>query len=120
MLTLIDAESQSRAVVSVDPEHPERAIGWERKSEGLCRADVCVPVQAGPLDIEGVATALGRPFVLNHETGIAAMGASPSARGASLLSGEAPDFSLQDLSGKTWTLSEFRGRKVVLYAYASW
>jgi AhpC/TSA family len=120
MLTLLDAESQSRAVLTVDPAHPERSIGWERKPEGLCRANVCVPVPAGPLDLEGVAKALGRPLVVNHGTGVAAMGASPAERGAALLSGQAPDFSLQDLSGKTWTLSEFRGRKVVLYAYASW
>ncbi len=119
-LTLVDAESQTRDAVSVDSLHPERSIGWERKPEGLCRADVCVPVPAGPLDLAGVARALGRPLVIDEATGVAAMGASPAARGAALLSGQAPDFSLPDLDGKIWKLSDFRGRKVVLYAYASW
>jgi hypothetical protein len=120
MLTLIDLESQDRAVVTVDGQHPERSIGWERKPEGLCRADMCVPVPPGDLDVAGVARALGRPLVTVASGDVAAMGAAPAVRGAALLSGEAPDFSLRDLNGTQFTLSQFRGRKVVLYAYASW
>ena len=33
---------------------------------------------------------------------------------------EAPDFTLQDINGKSLTLSSFRGRKVVLVFWASW
>ncbi|MBI4496889.1 MAG: redoxin domain-containing protein [Chloroflexi bacterium] len=31
-----------------------------------------------------------------------------------------PDFMLTDLDGREWTLSALRGRKVVLFAWASW
>ncbi len=31
-----------------------------------------------------------------------------------------PDFTLPDLSGKQWALSALRGRKVLIYAWASW
>lgn len=31
-----------------------------------------------------------------------------------------PDFTLRDLDGKDRTLSALRGRKVVLFAWASW
>jgi AhpC/TSA family len=120
MLTLIDLESPDRVAVPVDIAHPERSIGWERKPEGLCRADVCVPVPAGDLGLEGVAAALGRPLVTVGRGDVAAMGAAPSVRGAALLSGEAPEFTLPDLNGTQFSLSQFRGRKVVLYAYASW
>ena len=33
---------------------------------------------------------------------------------------QAPDFALQDINGKTFNLSDFRGRKVVLVFWASW
>ncbi len=32
----------------------------------------------------------------------------------------APDFRLPDLDGQTWTLSQFRGRPVMLFAWATW
>ena len=122
MLTLIDAETPDRNTIEVDPSAPglERALGWERKPEGLCRADVCVPVPSGPLDLAGIATALRRPLVVDATAGVAAIGASWMERGGALRSGTAPDFTLPDLTGREWTLSQFRGRKVVLYAYASW
>lgn len=119
-MLLIDGESPTREAHVVDPAHPERVLGWERKPEGLCRADVCVPVPSGLLDLAGVAKALGRPLVTDSTMDVAAMGAAPQSRGMALLSGQAPDFTLKDLAGKEWTLSQFRGRKVVLYAYASW
>jgi peroxiredoxin len=33
---------------------------------------------------------------------------------------EAPDFTLPDLAGRMHTLSDHRGKKVLLIAYASW
>ena len=32
----------------------------------------------------------------------------------------APDFTLPDLAGQIHTLSDYRGKKVLLVAYASW
>ena len=32
----------------------------------------------------------------------------------------APDFTLPDLDGKMWSLSQFRGRPVVLFFWATW
>ena len=120
MLTVLDLESPTREARRLDPAHPERALGFERKPQGLCRDDLCFPVPDGDLDLAGVARTLGRPIVIDGPAKVAAVGAAPADRGAALLSGQAPDFTLKDLAGKEWTLSQFRGRKVVLYAYASW
>jgi hypothetical protein len=120
-LTLIDGESPTRDTIVIDTEQPDlAALGWERKPEGLCRDDVCIPVPAGPLDLAAVAKAMQRPLVVDAAAGVGALGASSLQRGSSLRSGIAPDFELPDLDGTRWRLSQFRGRKVVLYAYASW
>ena len=66
------------------------------------------------------AKALGRPLALDLEERSAALGTSASDLGAQLASLEAPDFTLPDLDGKLHSLSEHRGKKVLLIAYASW
>ena len=113
--------------VALDPASLERALGWKLRPEGLCRGSVCVPVRdraallAGDgIDLAGFAAALGRPLALDAAEGAAALGTAASERRARLLSLEAPDFTLPDLAGRLHSLSDHRGRKVLLVAYASW
>jgi hypothetical protein len=113
--------------VSVAPEVLARATGWLLKPEGLCRDAVCVPVRdraalVGPAGVElgAFAAALGRPLALDAAERTAALGTAASERSAALASLEAPDFSLPDLAGRRHTLSEHRGKKALLIAYASW
>jgi hypothetical protein len=119
--TLID-EQHVRTVelddaLVLDP----RELGWEPKPEGLCRDEVCIPVDdAASLDVAGLGRALGRPVVLDADERVVAFAASPAQRALALTGSEAPDFELPDLAGVRHRLSSFRGRKVVLYAYASW
>ena len=104
----------------------DRVLGWELKPEGLCRDDVCVPVDRdalaveGGLDLAAVAASLGRPLARDAEHGVAAIGAAADDRGSALRGLAAPDFSLPDLDGRMHSLSEQRGMKVFLVAYASW
>jgi hypothetical protein len=135
--TLIDGEAAPSAKcealakpidgrVYIEAGELERAFGWTLKDEGLCRGDVCVPVagtsleRKGGVDLERFAEALGRPLALDADEGIALLGTGSAARGAALASLEAPDFSLPDLAGQMHSLSEQRGKKVLLIAYASW
>ncbi len=104
-----------------------RATGWALKPEGLCRDEACVPVRdraaltgAGGVDLAGFAAALGRPLALDVAEGTAALGTAAAERSAALASLEAPDFSLPDLTGRLHSLSEHRGKKALLIAYASW
>jgi len=48
------------------------------------------------------------------------LGISAAERAKSLASLEAPDFTLPDLDGRMHSLSQQRGTKVLLVAYASW
>ena len=124
---VVATNQDGRVVISVDDL--ERATGLRRKPEGLCIDDACFPVRtpidfdAGGepgVDLAGVAEVLHRPLVLDSDAGVAALGASAEQRSIELTSGTAPSFTLPDLDGRLHTLSDFRGRKVVLYAYASW
>lgn len=107
----------------------ELATGWAMKPEGFCLGDVCVPVPTGNrssyVDGDEVNAAalwrrLGNPTVHDAQAEIWVLGTGASDRAASLQSLEAPDFALPDLSGVTHTLSEHRGKKVLLVTWASW
>ncbi len=110
----------------IDAGDLSAALGWELKPEGLCQADVCVPVSnpdairsGDQLDVAAVATALGRPSMVDQSLGAIVVG-SPKAARQNKLGAEAPPFELPDLAGQMHTLEAFRGRKKLLFAFASW
>jgi hypothetical protein len=93
-----------------------RATGWELKPEGACRGDVCVPLPDQSLP--EVARRLGMPLVHDEANGLWSLG--PRVEPILPAGGEAPDFVLPDLAGRVHRLSEQRGRKVLILAWAPW
>jgi len=131
--TLIDGEPRVIDVTVVDgsvriaPEALEASLGWKLQPEGLCRGAVCVPVadrealvDATGVDLAAFAGAVGRPLALDVGERAGALGTACADRQQQLATLEAPDFTLPDLAGRMHTLSEHRGKKVLLIAYASW
>jgi hypothetical protein len=132
--TIIDAGSPRTVSATIDggtvrlsPAGLRDALGLELKSEGLCKGSRCVPVRdrsalanENGVDLAACAAVLDRPLALDIEAGAAYLGVSAAERGARLASLEAPDFTLPDLDGKLHSLSDYRGRKVLLIAHASW
>jgi hypothetical protein len=123
---VVDASSDGSRV-RVAPEVVHRTLGWELKPEGLCKDEVCVPVRdraalaaADGIDLAALAAALGRPLALDVAERVAYLGVAAATRTARLASLEAPDFTLPDLEGVPHRLADYRGRKVLLVAYASW
>jgi AhpC/TSA family len=105
------------------------ATGWALKPEGFCRGDTCVPVPparahefvaGGSVNAAAFWGRLGKPIIHDAAREVWVLGTSAADRSTSLQSLEAPDFSLPDLNGRTWTLSEHRGKKVLLATWASW
>jgi hypothetical protein len=103
------------------------ALGWTQESEGICQGDVCIPIANRPdliteqgVDLLAFGEVLGRPVAIDRAESVASFGAETSAHGRALATGVAPDFTLPDLSGKEYSLSSFKGKKVLLIAYASW
>jgi len=110
----------------VAPSALSAALGWTLEAQGLCRGDVCVPVRDpsalfsnGRVDLEAVAHALGRLAVVDADAGVMAMSADPATR-RQALGLSAPAFTLDDLDGSPHSLDEWRGRKKLLFAFASW
>jgi len=110
----------------VDPAELERATGWALQPEGLCRAGVCVPVRDRDgfahdgVDLRSFARALDRPVALEPDAGLAVLGESPTTLRGDLDTLIAPPFTLPDLDGRAVSLSDFDGRKRLLFAWASW
>ncbi len=112
--------------VRIPPGAVAAALGWHLEDRGLCRGDVCIPVRDPELatddgvSLASLAGALGRPLALDVEERAAYVGAAAAERAAALSGLEAPDFTLPDLEGRPHSLSEHRGGKVLLAAWASW
>jgi hypothetical protein len=106
-----------------------RVSGWEFKPQGFCKGDVCMPVPdarkseffaSGQLNLAALANLLGQPVVNDEQYHAWCFGEAASERKRTLTSLDAPDFSLPDLDGKMHSLSQYRGKKVLLVSWASW
>ena len=102
-----------------------RITGWSLKPEGMCRDEQCVPlpstaVIAGRVDVEAFWRRLGNPVLRASDGETWVLGAGAEERNAALAGLMAPDFTLPDLSGRPRTLSDLRGKKVLLVTWASW
>ena len=110
-----------------------RVNGFGLKPQGACREELCIPVKQegeGALvvkrggetrfNLTAFARKLGQAFVHDAETRVWSFGEIPVLRASFLDGGIAPDFALPDHKGRTVRLSDFRGKKVLLLAWASW
>ena len=132
--TLIDADRvvavEARVAggqVLLEPGSLKDALGWEVHDGLLCSDAMCIPiadeaslVRDGAIELDGFARALDRPVAVDVEERAACLGASARERAQALASQHAPDFTLPDLAGRSHSLSEQRGKKILLVAWASW
>ena len=127
--TALPTARADRDALWLDRADVERATGWSWKPEGLCRDDTCVPLPRQPmrpmadgdrLDLAAVWRHAGWPVVRADAAQTWVLGEGAAQRAEALASGEAPDFALPDLDGRMHRLSDHRGRRVFLVAWASW
>lgn len=109
------------------------STGWELKPEGVCRDDVCVPIPAGRasafiqeegetprFNLAEFARFLEQPYARDTIHNAWYFGAPLEVWKTQLTPLIAPDFTLPDLNGNLYSLSDFRGKKVFLLCWASW
>ena len=110
-----------------------RINDFELKPEGACLADICVPVKQDRdseifvrrndqrwINASELARRLQQASAHDPDHRVWSFGPIPATRSAFLSRAEAPDFALPDREGNVVHLSDFRGKKVLLIAWASW
>lgn len=102
-----------------------RVTGWSLEPQGMCRDEQCVPlpstaIDAGRVDVEAFWRHLGNLVLASDDRQTWVLGLGAGDRNAALAGLMAPDFTLPDLSGTPRTLSELRGKKVLLVTWATW
>jgi hypothetical protein len=110
-----------------------RATRFVVKPQGVCRDELCFPLpknrkaqfiqKQGKVEwfnLSEFARLVKQPTAFDDKNGLYYFGPRPDAQNAHLNSLEAPNFTLPDLNGKMHSLSDFRGKKVLLVTWASW
>jgi hypothetical protein len=110
----------------------KRATGFELKPQGVCRDELCFPVpsvrqqefvrkRSGKtwFNLVAFANLVQQPIAQDEGLRTWYFGLRSDQR-EGLSSLKAPDFALPDLSGRLHSLSDFRGKKVLLVTWASW
>lgn len=129
---LLDGGAATPATVEIAEGRPhlsaadlKAATGWTVKPEGFCFEDICIPAGAaitasGRVDLTAFAKLTGKPLIVDAGERAISIGVASADRGAAMRSLNAPDFTLPDLTGKLHSLSQYRGKKILLTSYASW
>jgi AhpC/TSA family len=110
-----------------------RATKLQVKPEGVCSEKQCFPLPEGRkgeflaeragetrFNLSAFARLLGQPVAHDRKNGVWYFGPRPDEQNGYLASLVAPDFTLPDVTGKSHSLSDFRGKKVLLITWASW
>lgn len=117
----------------IHPGELPRVNGFELKPEGACIDDICVPVRQDEnsdifitrqgqawFNVAELADRLNQPYVADYDTGVWSFGDIPVRRASFVKRGIAPDFTLPGVDGRSYTLSDFKGQKIMLLSWASW
>lgn len=109
----------------------KRATGFVIKPQGVCRDELCFPIPRGRraaflsgqgskrlFNLSEFARLLKQPVA--HDGDVWYFGPRAEEQNSFIKSLVAPNFTLPDMNGKTHSLSDFRGKKVLLLTWASW
>ncbi len=127
--TTVEVSSTSGEGLWLDRADVEPATGWSLKPEGFCKDDICVPVPAGreaafsrddQVNVAAFWGLMNKPAVSSDSGDVRFLGEGAESRNDALLNLEAPDFTLPDLDGNMHSLTDFRGKRVLLATWASW
>jgi hypothetical protein len=122
--TRIDAARADAIWLAAD--QLEAATGFHLEPQGFCQGELCVPippsararfVDGSRVNVAAIAAQLRRPVVCDEAHGVVSVGPEPGSR---LAGAEAPDFTLPDFDGVQHSLSQYRGKKVLIMTWASW
>jgi len=110
----------------------KRVTRFELKPQGVCRNELCFPIPKAResefvrknsgktwFNLVAFAQLVRQPVAHDEALSTWYFGLRADQR-QGLASRDAPDFTLPDMNGKLHSLSDFRGKKVLLLTWASW
>lgn len=131
--TEVTASSEASTDFWVTLKDLTRATRFVVKPQGICRDELCFPIPKGKktdfvskrgsvtwFNLSEFARLVKQPVAPDEKNGVWYFGKREDERGTYLASLEAPNFTLPDMSGRSHSLSDFRGKKVLLITWASW
>ncbi len=109
-----------------------RTTGYAVKPQGVCRKELCIPLPKNKSDylakhgsvtwfnLSAFARLTHQASAHDAQYSTWYFGPRPDTQNSYLTSLEAPNFTLPDMNGKMHSLSDFRGKKILLVTWASW
>jgi hypothetical protein len=111
----------------------KQATRFVIKPQGVCREELCFPLpknrkasfvkQHGRVtwfNLSEFARLIKQPIAIDPKNGVWYFGPRPAEQNGYLTSLQAPDFTLPDMNGRLHSLTNLRGKKVLLVTWASW
>ena len=112
-----------------------RVTRFELKPQGMCRGELCFPIPKSRtkefvtmspkpkttwFNLSEFARLIHQPVAYDDAQSVWYFGQRTEEQNGYIASLEAPDFKLPDWNLRTHSLSDFRGKKVLLITWASW
>jgi hypothetical protein len=129
----VTASSESSKDLWITMKDLKRATRFVVKPQGVCRDELCFPLPSKRkaefiskrgavtwFNLTAFAGLVKQPVARDEKTGVWYFGKREDERGAYIASLEAPNFTLPDINGKTHSLADYRGKKLLLVTWASW
>ena len=133
VVTEVSAAPELSSDLWITTNDLSRATRFVIKPQGVCRDELCFPLPKNRkaefvskkgnttwFNLTEFARLIKQPFVTDQKNGVWYFGARAADQTTFLTSLEAPNFTLPDLSGQMHSLTDFRGKKVLLVTWASW
>lgn len=133
VVTEVGASGVESADLWVTLKDLTRATKFVLKPQGMCRDELCFPIPKARrsafiskkgattwFNLSEFARLVRQPVAHDRKHAVWFFGPRPETRNGFLSSLEAPDFTLPDIEGRMHSLSDFRGKKVLLITWASW
>jgi hypothetical protein len=131
--TEVTASAETSKDLWVTMNDLKRATRFVVKPQGVCRDELCFPLpknrkaefvskkgSVNLFNLSEFARLVNQPAVRDEKNGVWYFGPRSQAHEGYLETLDAPDFSLPDMTGRKHSLSEYRGKKVLLITWASW
>lgn len=131
--TKVDASSEASNDLWLSLADLTRATKYELKPEGVCRDTLCFPIPQGRekdfvskrsgatwFNLSEFARLVNQAVAHDDKHDVWYFGPRLKEQNSYLETLAAPNFALPDVNGKMHSLSEFRGKKVMLVTWGSW